>query len=180
MSERTPRSTFRSLALVACLVGAPASAQSLPKYLEDRPFRLALIDAPMTVEAPLSGLPNTPPGGTWLMPLTGAFYCDGLALVGVTFTRIDTLGDASALHSFNVVVTLRAWPQADDQVTHLDFVVADGRHEMRLARFTDVPVRAGEITSFSKKISINAHDFDPFFAFGKHPMLRVTRTSRSL
>jgi hypothetical protein len=179
MFEGTRRSTFRSAALVACLVGVAASAQALPKYLEDRPFRLALVDSPMTVEAPLSGLPNTTPGGTWTMPLTGAFYGDGLALVGVTFTRIDTLGDAAAFHSFDVVVTLRAWSQADDQVMHLDFVVADGENEMSLARFRDVPVRAGKITSFSQTISINAYDFDSWFAFGKTPMLRVRRTSRS-
>jgi len=180
MFERTRRSTFRFAGLAASLFVAVSSAsgQARSPILGEDGSRLALIDAPMTVEALLSGLVFTTPGGTWTMPLTGAFYADGLALVGVTFTRMDEFGDASAFHSFDVVVTLRAWPRADDQVTHLDFVVFDGKNEISLVRFTDVPVRAG-VTKFSRTISINAYDFDTYFAFGKTPMLRVTRASRS-
>jgi hypothetical protein len=180
MSGRTRRLSLGAVLLAAGLYGAapPVSAQAPQPSMAPPDYRRALIDAPMTLEAPLAGLAGARPGESWNMPLTGVFYCDGLALVGVTFTRNDEPGAASTIRTFDVVVTLQAWPQIDDKSTDLAFVAVDGRRELILGRFDGLRLRAGATTSFSRKFSLDARAFDSLFALGNAPVLRVTRTTR--
>jgi hypothetical protein len=173
MSKHTWSAAFIATVTIA------AWAQPL-RWSGDARLRLALIDAPMTIEASFGDFAFTPPGGTWKMPLTGSFYCDGLALDSVSFTRNEETDLPAIFRSFDVVVGLRAWPQADDKVTDLEFVAIDGERELRLGVIAGIAVRAGESTSFSHTFLLNAYDFDSFFASGTVPDLRVKRTTRSL
>lgn len=181
MSKRTARATFFATLSFAGLVLAASSvwAQAAPRWPDGRVFRLALVDAPMTVEASFDDFAATPPGGTWKMPLTGGFYCDGLALDGVSFTRNENTDLPSVFRSFDVVVHLRAWPQIDDKTTDLEFVAIDGGRRLNLGTIAEIRVRVGETTSFSGTFSLSAHDFESFFASATVPTLRVTRTTRS-
>jgi len=69
---------------------------------------------------------------------------------------------------------------AGDEDFGLEFVVIDGERQLSLGRFTDIRVRAGKKTSVSQTFSLNAYDFESFFAVGKAPTLRVTRATRAL
>lgn len=180
MLHRARRVAYGSVTLAAGFSVAAWSASSLvdPKNLIEHPFRMALIDASPTVEAPLSGLDGTPPGGTWTLPLTGPFYANGIALTGVSFTRIDGIGDTRGARSFDVVVTLQGWPPDSGKTARVELEIVEGASKRSLARFMDVPIRVGEITSFSRRISMTERDFDAFFGLGKRPTLRVTSVSR--
>ncbi len=114
------------------------------------------------------------------MPLSGGFYCDGLALDGVSFTRNADAEFPAIFRSFDVQVELRARPQADDKAADLEFVAIDGERELLLGTIADIHVRAGERTSFSHTFLLNAYEFESFFASGTVPDLRVTRTTRAL
>ncbi len=129
----------------------------------------------ITVEADLRALGGTLPGGTWRMPNSGGLAADGLALEGVSFTRGTKPEFGSILHTFDVVVDLRAW---GDIVTDLEFLVVDGERSLRLGAFTDIAIRC-EATSVSRTFSIIDHDFVSFFAGGRTPTLRVKRTTRA-
>jgi hypothetical protein len=181
MLASNPRRDSIAPILAVCLFGwaSSASAQALPPVLGDRGFRLSLVDAPMTIEAPFSDFAATPPGEIWKMPLSGAFYCDGLALVSVSLKRSAEPGTESTVPALDVVVEMKAWPQIDDKVTDLELVVAAGPRQLSLGRLTDIRVRPGETKSFARTFSLDAHEFDSFFAFGSAPTLRVTRTTRS-
>jgi hypothetical protein len=182
MSKRIERAAFVAAVSFVCLVGATSSApaQELARWSGDRDFRVTLVDAPMTVEASFGDFAATPPGGTWKMPLSGGFYCDGLALDGVSFTRNANAEPPAIFRSFDVQVELRARPQADDKVTDLEFIAIDGERELPLGTIADIHVRAGERTSFSHTFSLNAYEFESFFGAGRTPTLRVTRTTRPL
>ena len=160
-------------------VSMAAWAQPL-QWFGDSRLRLALIDEPMTVEAPFENFAGTPSGETWKMPLTGGFYCDGLALEGVSFTRLPEDAPASVFLQFDVVVHLRAWSQADDKITDLEFLAIDGERELRLGTIPGIRVTAGESTSFSQTFSLSAYDFESFFGDVGSPVLRVTRSARTL
>jgi hypothetical protein len=182
MSKRTWRAALIATLSMAGLVPASldAWAQAPLQWSGDRRLRLSLIDAPMTIEASFGDFAATPPGGTWKMPLTGGFYCDGLALDGVSFTRNEDTDLPAVFRSFDVVVHLRAWPQVDDKTTDLEFVAIDGERRLNLGTIAEIRLRAGETTSFSGTFSLSSHDFESFFALGTVPTLRVTRTTRSL
>ena len=77
------------------------------------------------------------------MPLTGGFYCDGLALDGVSFTGNEDTDLPAVFRSFDVVVHLRAWPQIDDMTTDLEFVAIDGKRRLNLGTIAEIRVRAG-------------------------------------
>jgi hypothetical protein len=181
MSKRTWSAAFLATISMAGLVPASSSAWAQPlRWSGDGRLRLALIDAPMTIEASFGDFAFTPPGGTWKMPLTGSFYCDGLALDGVSFTRNDETDLPTVFRSFDVVVALRAWPQIDDKTTDLEFVAIDGERRLNLGKIAAIRVRAGETTSFSGTFSLSAYDFESFFGDGGSPTLRVTRSTRTL
>jgi len=161
---------FVAIVSSACLAGGSG----------DDDFGLALFDSPMTVEADLKGVAGTPPGGTWKMKSPGGFYCDGLALDGVAFTRNAEPGVDSVFRSYDVVVDLRARPSIDDVTVDLEFVAIEGERQLPLGRFKAVSVRSGEKTSWSETFSLTTYDFDSFFAPGAAPTLRVARTTRAL
>ena len=168
------------------LVGTrSATAQALCPAADAQPFRETGIpgfDAGfprgpeiVTVEADLGAFGDTVLGGTWRMPNAGGFANDGLALEGVSFTQDMEPGSGSILHTYDVVVDLRA---LGNIVTDLEFVVVDGERRLRLGAFTDIDIRC-EATSVSRTFSISDHDFVSFFSGGGAPTLRVERTSRA-
>ena len=161
--------------------GAPRTlAQALAREGGGPHFEVLSARSPVIVEADLSGFSGTPPGGTWRMPAPGGFYCDGLALEGVAFTRNAEIGVDSIVRTFDVVVDLRARPKDEDLATDLEFTVIAGDRELPLGQLQNVTVRAGEKTSVSETFSLNAYDLDSFFAAGQSPKLRVTRATRAL
>ena len=165
--------------LVWCLVVAgtrTATAQALCPEAYVQTFDAGFLRAPksITVEADLGGFGDTLPGGTWRMPASGGIASDGVALEGVSLTQSTKPEFGSNVHTFDVVVDLRA---SDNVVTDLEFVVVDGERSLRLGAFTDIIIRCQAI-SVSRKFSISDHDFMAFFAAGRTPTLRVKRTTR--
>lgn len=108
------------------------------------------------------------------MPASDGIASDGLALDGVSLTRNREAEFGSNVHTFDVVVDLRA---SDNVVTDLEFAVVDGERSLRLGAFTDITIRC-QAMSVSRKFSISDHDFASFFAADRAPMLRVKRTTR--
>jgi hypothetical protein len=168
------------------LAGAQAAmAQALCHEADVRPFRetdvlafdAGFLRAPrtITVEADLRGLGDTLPGGTWRMPYPGGLAWDGLALEGVSFTRNTEPKSGADVHTFDVVVDLRAW---DSIVTDLEFVLVDGERSLRLGALPNIALRC-EATSVSRTLSITDHDFVSFFGAGRAPTLRVKRTTHA-
>jgi hypothetical protein len=161
-----------------CLVTAgtrTAKAQALCPQADVRGFAVEFPRAPYTttVEADLRAFGDTLPGGTWRMPVSGGIASDGLALEGVSLTRSTEPGFGSNVHTFDVVVDLRA---SDNVVTDLEFVVVDGERSLRLGAFTDITIRC-QAMSVSRKFSISDLDFVSFFAAGRTPKLRVKTTT---
>lgn len=157
--------------VTSCLVVAgtrTATAQALCPQANVRNADVEIPLAPyaMTLEADLRALGDTPPGGTWRMPVSGGIASDGLALEGVSFTRND--------HTVDVVVDLRA---SDNLAVDLDFVVVDGERSLRLGAITEINIGC-QALSVSRKFSISDHDFASFFAAGRAPTLRLKRTTR--
>jgi hypothetical protein len=165
--------------LVGCLVVAgtrTATAQALCPENDVQAFDAGFLRAPkpITVEADLRGLGDMLPGGTWRMPASGGIASDGLALEGVSLTRNMETEIGSNVHTFDVLVDLRA---SENLVADLELVVVDGERSLRLGAFTDVAIRC-QALSVSRKFSISDDDFVSFFAAGRSPTLRVKRTTR--
>jgi|GEM_PF-2375606 len=162
-----------------------ATAQALCPEADVRPFGEADVRAfdvgflrdpkSITVQTDLGGFSSTLPGGTWRIPNPGGLAWDGIALEGVSFTRNTEPESGANLHTFNVVVDLRAWGSA---VTDLEFVLVDGERSLTLGAFTGIAVRC-EATSVSRTFSIADHDFVSFFAGSRAPTLRVRRATRA-
>jgi len=186
-----PACVSRSTILVMltwCLVlfaSRTATAQLLCPEADARPLDEAgvlridseILRAPktITVEADVRALGDSLPGGTWRMPSSSGFDCDGLALEGVAFTRHTTPALESSVHMFDVVIDLRARPRGDDIAAALELVVTDGERRLRLGSYEDIRLHAGEAMRVSRTISIAKDDFVAFFAGGATPTLRVTR-----
>lgn len=166
--------------LTVCLAAGTgaASAQALCPKAAVEPFEgfgAGLPRAPetITVDADLRALGTMLPGGTWRMPYSGGLASDGVALEGVSFTRSSRPQFGSTLHTFDVVVDLRAW---DNVMTDLEVVVVDGDRSLRLGAITGLDIRC-KATSVSRTFSIADRDFVSFFAGGTTPTLRVKRTT---
>jgi hypothetical protein len=171
--------------VTCCLVVAgteTATAQALCPWSDGRAFnadaRTFEVEVPRakdtrTVEADLAALRGTLPGGTWRMPSSGGIASDGLALEGVSLTRNTEAGSGSNVHTFDIVVDLRASARI---LVDLELVVVDGERRLPLGAFTDIAVRC-EAKSVSRKFSIADSDFASFFAAGRAPTLRVKRTT---
>lgn len=182
-----PALVSRSTILVIatwCLVGfatSTATAQALCPEADAGPFRQAVVASldpdpkTLTVEADVRALGDTLPGGSWRMPTSGRFDCDGLSLEGVSLHRHKHPDLESGVHTFDVVIELRARPLEAKLAAALDLVVADGDRQLRLGSFQDIRLRAGDATRVAQTISITKDDFDAFFAEGAEPTLRVTR-----
>jgi hypothetical protein len=151
-----------------------ATAQALCPKSDVRDFSEGFPRVPstITVEADFRAFGGTLPGGAWRMPGSGGLAGDGLALEGVSFTRNAKAEQGSSGHTFDVVVDLRA---SDRILVDLEFVVVDGERRLRLGAFTGIAIRC-EAKSVSQTFSISDRDFLSFFAGGKAPTLRVTRT----
>jgi len=163
---------------IGCLVVAgtrTAMAQALCPEYDAGAFEVRIPHAPqiMTVNVDLSALGGTRPGATWRMPVSGGIAFDGIALEGVSFTRNPEGVLGASLHTFDVVVELRA---SDRILVGLEFVVVDGDRSLALGRFTDIAVRC-EAKRVSQVFSISDHDFVSFFSGGRAPTLRVKRTT---
>lgn len=167
---------FVTLAWCVIVAGTrTAAAQALCPKADVLGLDAGLLRAPetITVEADLRALGGTPPGGTWRMPSSGGLASDGLALEGVSFTRNKEPLPGSTIHTYEVVVDLRAW---ESIVTDLEFVLVDGERRLRLGAFTGIVLHC-EAKSVSRTFSITDHDFVSFFARGRAPKLRVERTT---
>jgi hypothetical protein len=165
MSKRSPHAAFMAtISLVVFSGWAPsASAQ-----------------CPVTIEADLRGFAAIPPGGTWTLLSSGDFYCDGLALDGIAFTRNAEPDVDAIVRTYDVVIDLHSRPQNEDVLADLELVAIDGDRRLPLGKFTNIPLRAGEKASHAQTIALNAHDLESFFGGGRTPMLRITRETRAL
>ncbi len=141
-------------------------------------FALKLVSTPVTIEADVRELGGILAGGTWRMPSHGGFYCDGLAVDGISFTRNAEPHFDAVVRTFDVVVDLRARPDAQDVMADLEFIVIDGERRLILGKFTGVRVGARDKTSVAETFSMTAYDFESFLTAGHAPTLRVTMTTR--
>jgi hypothetical protein len=158
------------------VVGAPtASAQALCPEAYAQTLDAGFLHAPRTttIKGDLGEFGDMLPGGTWRMPLSGGIAFDGLALEGISFTRITESGSGSKFFTFEVVVDLRA---SDNLSSDLEFVAVDGDRRLRLGSIEGVKVQCRAI-NVSRTFSIATSDFVSFFAAGQVPRLWVVRTT---
>jgi hypothetical protein len=150
-----------------------ATAQALCPPTDAQAIELALLRSPetTTVEGDLPG--EMPPGDTWHMPVSPEMASDGLALEGVALTRRLQPGPESTAQTFEIVVEFRA---ADRILVNVELALIDGKHSLPLGTIKEIPVRC-EAKTVSQTMTISAGEFASYFAKGKNPKLRVTRTS---
>jgi hypothetical protein len=158
------------------VAGTPtASAQALCPEAYAQTLDAGFLHAPKTttLKADLGEFGDMLPGGTWRMPLSGGIAFDGLAVEGVSFTRITEPGSGSKVFTFEVVVDLRA---SDNLSSDFEFVAVDGDRRLRLGGLTDIRVQC-QAMSVTRTFSIATSDFVSFFAAGQVPRLWVVRTT---
>lgn len=134
---------------------------------------------PVTIEVETAGFAETGSGGTWTMPDRGGLYCDGISLEDVAFTRNPEPGHDAIFRTYDVVVELRASAKDSDLSTDLVFELVDGERQLPLGRFREIRVEAGERTRVSRSFTVSAHEIDRLFAYGRTPILRITRVTRA-
>lgn len=146
---------------------------------DDLEFKL--FHSPVTVETSLEDFVSLPEGKRWTVPPVGHFYCDGVTIERIQLKKVVTeqIGRNDPYDAIHIAVELRARAQENDMAADVELSLIDGERHLLLGNLNDIQVNAGEgKKSRGATFMLSQEERESWLGAGKHPMLRVTMTTR--